>query len=60
MLANMRVSGKMPDDTGDTESGVNGRCTPEGDGEADPSRKSSPSAKYFSLAGAGPNRGGTK
>jgi len=58
MLANLRDSGTRPEETGDTESGVNGRCTPEGEGEV--SRRSSPGGKYFSLAGANPNRGSTK
>ena len=62
-LANHRFNGRIPDDTGDSESGINGRCTPtetEGDGEIEASLNSSPSGKYFSLAGARPHRGSTK
>lgn len=58
VLANLRIS--KPEDTGDSESGVNGRCTPTVEGDEDPSFKSSASGKYFSLAGANPNRGSTK
>ena len=50
-MGNLRLIGKIPDDTGDSESGVNGRCTPS-EPDTDLSRVSSPSGKYFSLAGA--------
>lgn len=60
-LGNHRFNGRPVEDTGDSESGVNGRCTPtETEGDAVPSPTSSPSGKYFSLAGARPNRGSTK